>query len=176
MHAKLLQSCTTLCDPVDCSPPGSSDHEILQAWILEWVAVPSSWRSSRPRDQTCVSCVSCIAGRFFTSGATWEAQQCMLKRILLFATCKFFCCSVAKSCLTLCDPMNCSMLSFPVLHSLSWVCSNSCPLSWWCHPIISPTVAPFTSCPQSFPASGFFQWVNSKGCFFWIPWEKELIY
>ena len=118
MHAKLLQSCTTLCDPVDCSPPGSSDHEILQVWILEWVAMPSSWGSSRPRDQTCVSCVSCIAGRFFTSGATWEAQQCMLKRILLFATCKFFCCSVAKSCLTLCDPMNCSMLSFPVLHSL----------------------------------------------------------
>ena len=36
------------------------------------------------------------------------------------------------------------------------VCSNSCPLSWWCHPIISSSVAPFTTCLQSFPASGFF--------------------
>ena len=37
-----------------------------------------------------------------------------------------------------------------------WVCSNSCPLSWWCHPIISSSVAPFSSCPQSFPGSGSF--------------------
>ena len=47
----------TLCDPVDCSWPGSSVHGILQARILEWVAVPSSRRSSRPRDQTCISCI-----------------------------------------------------------------------------------------------------------------------
>ena len=40
--AKSLQSCLTLCDPVDCSPPGSSVHELLQARILEWVAVPPS--------------------------------------------------------------------------------------------------------------------------------------
>ena len=38
------------------------------------------------------------------------------------------------------------------------VCSNSCPLSWWCHPTISTSIAPFSSCPQSFPASGFFPW------------------
>ena len=50
-----------LCDPMDCSPPGSSVHEILQAKILEWVAVPSSRGSSQPRDRT-----SHIAGRFFT--------------------------------------------------------------------------------------------------------------
>ena len=42
MHAKSLQSSPTLCDPVDCSPPGSSVHGILQARILEWVAMPSS--------------------------------------------------------------------------------------------------------------------------------------
>ena len=42
MHAKLFQSCPTLCDPMDCSPPGSSDHELLQARMLEWVAMPSS--------------------------------------------------------------------------------------------------------------------------------------
>ena len=41
-YAKLLQSCPTLCDPMDCSPPGSSVHGILQARILEWVAMPFS--------------------------------------------------------------------------------------------------------------------------------------
>ena len=45
------------CDPMDCSPPGSSVHGILQAGILEWVAVSYSRGSSRPRDRTCVSCV-----------------------------------------------------------------------------------------------------------------------
>ena len=42
MHAKLLQSCLTLCNPVDSSPPGTSVHEILQARILEWITMPSS--------------------------------------------------------------------------------------------------------------------------------------
>ena len=41
MHAKSLQSCLTLCDPMDCSPLGSSVHEILQARIMEWLAMPS---------------------------------------------------------------------------------------------------------------------------------------
>ena len=57
------QSCLTLCHPIDCSPPGSSVHGILQARILEWVAMPSSGGSSQPRDQLQVSR---IAGRFFT--------------------------------------------------------------------------------------------------------------
>ena len=56
------QSCPTLCDPTDCSSPGSSVHGILQARILEWVAIPFSRGSSQPRDQTQASC---IAGRFF---------------------------------------------------------------------------------------------------------------
>ena len=53
----VTRSCLTLCDPMDCSPPASSVHEILQARILEWVAISSSRRSSRPRDRTCVSCI-----------------------------------------------------------------------------------------------------------------------
>ena len=65
-HAKSLQSCPTLCDPMDCSPPGSSVHGSLQARILVWVAMPSSRGSSQPRDQTHASCVSCTAGGFFT--------------------------------------------------------------------------------------------------------------
>ena len=48
--AKSLQSYLTLCDPMDCSPPGSSVHGILQARILEWVAMPFSKESSQPRD------------------------------------------------------------------------------------------------------------------------------
>ena len=61
--AKSLQSCPALCNPMDCSPPGSSVHEILQARILEWVAMPSSRGSSPARDRTRVSCVSCIGRR-----------------------------------------------------------------------------------------------------------------
>ena len=51
VHAKLLQSCQTLCDPTDSCPPGSSVHGILQAGILEWVVSPFSRGSSQPRDQ-----------------------------------------------------------------------------------------------------------------------------
>ena len=58
-YAKLLQSCPALWDPIDCSPPGSSVHRILQVRIQEWVARPSSRGSSQPRDWTCLSCVSC---------------------------------------------------------------------------------------------------------------------
>ena len=57
---KSLQSCSTLCDRMDCSSPGSSVHGILQARILEWASMPSSRGSSRPRDRTHVSYISCI--------------------------------------------------------------------------------------------------------------------
>ena len=56
----VAQSCLTLCHPMDCSPPGSPVHGILQARILKWIAMPSSRGSSRSWDQTCVSSVSCI--------------------------------------------------------------------------------------------------------------------
>ena len=67
MHAQLLQSCLTLCDPMDCSPPGSSVHGISQARILESVAVSSSRGSFWPRGWTWVSGISCIIGKFFTT-------------------------------------------------------------------------------------------------------------
>ena len=66
----VTQSCPTLCNLVDCSPPGSSIHGILQARIPEWVAIPLFRGSSQPRDRTQVCC---IAGRFFTMWATREA-------------------------------------------------------------------------------------------------------
>ena len=59
--ASVVQSCPTLCDPTDCSPPRSSIHGILQARLLEWVAMLSSRGSSRPRNWTRVSHVSCIS-------------------------------------------------------------------------------------------------------------------
>ena len=73
--------------------------------------------------------------------------------------------SVAQSCPTLCDPMNCTMPGFPVLPLSPGACSNSCPLSRWCHPTISSSVAPFSSSPQSFPASGSFpmSWLFASG-------------
>ena len=70
VHTKSLQSCPTLCDPIDCSPPGSSVHGILQARILEWVAISFSRGFSRPRDRICVSYISCRDGRWVTTNAT----------------------------------------------------------------------------------------------------------
>ena len=60
--------------------------------------------------------------------------------------------SVAQSCLTLCNPMDCSTPGFPVLGAYS----NSCPSSQWCHPTNWSSAVPFSSCLQSFPASGSF--------------------
>ena len=76
MCVQVIQSCLTLCNPMDCSPPGSSVHRILQARILESVAVPFSTGSSQPRDP---NQVFCIAGRFFTICATKEVPCIALK-------------------------------------------------------------------------------------------------
>ena len=70
MKVLVTQSSPTLYNPMDCSPPGSSVHGILQARILEWVAISFSRGSSWSRDRTQVSH---IAGRFFTVWATREA-------------------------------------------------------------------------------------------------------
>ena len=80
----------------------------------------------------------------------------LLNTIPLYGYC--CCCSVAKSCLTLCNPMDCSTQGSAVLQSLG-VCSNSCPLSWWCYLTIS-SAARFSSCPQSFPESGAFPMIQ----------------
>ena len=65
--------------------------------------------------------------------------------------------SVAQSCPTLCNPMNYSMPGLPVHHPTPGVHLNPCPLSRWCHPTISSSVVPFSSCRQSFPVFGSFQ-------------------
>ena len=63
----VTQSCPALCNPMDCSPPDSSVHGVLQARILKWVAISSSRGSSPPKDRTQIFCISCIAGIFFTT-------------------------------------------------------------------------------------------------------------
>ena len=76
---------------------------IIQERILEWVSMPSSREPSPSRDRTWVSCVSCIAGRFFTTGTTWEDPRngCVHAKPL-------------QSCLTLWDPMDCNPLGSSV--------------------------------------------------------------
>ena len=71
-ESEVAQSCPTLSDPMDCRPPGSSIHGILQARVLEWVAIAYSRGSSWPKDWTHVSC---IGRRVLYHCATWEAPH-----------------------------------------------------------------------------------------------------
>ena len=92
----------------------------------------------------------CLLGEFSFSTALYNEEDCSA-----IAIHSWICCLVAQSCLTLCDPMDCSMPDFSVLHHLP-VCSNSRPLNLWCHPTISSSPTSFSSCSQSFPASRSF--------------------
>ena len=135
--SKSLQSCLILCDPMDCSLPGSSVHGILQARILEWVAVSSSRGSFQPRDWTRISYVS----------LHWQAVSLPLTppgkpRIQSFENFSAntdqqylqVCCAVLRlvtqSCLTLCDPKDCSPPGFSVhgdspVRKLEWAAMPS---------------------------------------------------
>ena len=73
MRARSLQSCPTLCDPMDCSLPGSSVHGILQARIQE--DPPSPGDLPYPGTEPMSLMSPALAGGFFTTSATWEAQQ-----------------------------------------------------------------------------------------------------
>ena len=96
VHAKSLQSCSTLCNPMDYSPPSSSVHGILQARILEWVALLSSRGSSQPRDEPGSLISPALAGGFFTTqhrGSPNVSTAAAAAKLL-------------QSCLTLCDPID----------------------------------------------------------------------
>jgi len=71
-HCLVTKSCPTLHDLMDCSSSASSVHRFLQARILEWIAISLSRVSSRARNPTCISCVSSLAGRFFTTESPWN--------------------------------------------------------------------------------------------------------
>ena len=139
---------------MDCSPPGFSVHGILQARILEWVAIPSSMGSSQTRDWTQVSC---ITGRFFTIWATREAPESLMEDFKKE--------NAGLSSVQLSHSVVSNSLQPHGLHHARPPCpsptprvySNSRPLSRWCHPTILSSVIPFSSRLQSFPASGSFQ-------------------
>ena len=69
----VAQSCPTLCDPMDCNPPGSSVHGILKKRILEWVAIPSSSDLPHTGIEPTHLMPPSLASRFFTTRAIWEA-------------------------------------------------------------------------------------------------------
>ena len=141
--------CPTLCDPIDCSPPSSSVHGISQARILEWVVMPSSRRPSRPRDQTRISCISCISRQIRYCWATGEASVYLTQ----FSSIQFSLPVMSHSL----RPHELQHARPPCPSPTPGAHSNLCPLSRWCQLIISLSVVPFSSRPQSFPAAGSFQ-------------------
>ena len=74
LHAKLLQSCLTLHNPMDCSPPGSSDHGILQTRILEWLPCPPPGDPDSGIEPMPLVSPAVTSG-FFTTSTTWEARE-----------------------------------------------------------------------------------------------------
>ena len=135
-------------------PPGPSNHGILQARILEWVVIPFSRGSSRPRDNQ--TCISWLEGGFSTIGqpgkpstlisaSHYTLSPSLLVNPLLFSH------SVISDSL---QPHGQQHARLPCPSLSPGVYSNSCPPSQWCHPTISSSVVPFSSCLQSFPASG----------------------
>ena len=75
------QTCLTLCDPVVCSLPGSSVHEIIQTRTVEWVAISSSREPSRPRDRTRVSDVCCIGRQILYHSRHLGSLGCMRRGV-----------------------------------------------------------------------------------------------
>ena len=101
----------------------------------------------------CVLKIFCLHILYWKSGINISYYSC-LSPFSSVDVCFIYLSSVAQSCLTLCDPMNCSMPGVPVQSPTPGVHPNPCPSGRWCHPAISSSVIPFSSCPQSFPASG----------------------
>ena len=147
MKVKVAQLCLTLCDPMDYRV-----HGILQARILQWVAVPFSRGSSQPRGRTQVSH---IADGFFTSWATREAQN----HITATAA------KSLQSCPTLCDPIDGSPPSSPVpgilqARILEWVAISFSNAWKWKVKVKSLSrvrllVTPWTAAYQGPPSMGF---------------------
>ena len=92
-----------------------------------------------------------------------RAEVCPHKQYLTITNLSC-CCSVAQSCPTLCHPTD-KHASLPCPSPSPGACSNSCPSNWWCHPTISFSDVPFSSCLQSFPASGSIpmSWLFASG-------------
>ena len=178
---------THIHSPVHCSHPRSV-HGILQARILKWMAIPFPRESSWPRDQTHISQVSCTEGRFFTCWATGKDTHTHVLfpyRSLQDTEYSPLCCTTGPCCF-LCHvfyvsaqfsrsavsdslrPHGLQHARPPCPSSTPGACSNSCPSGRWCHPTISSSVVPFSSCLHSFPASGSFPMSRLFACIFYL--------
>ena len=128
----VAQSFLTLCDPMDCSPPGSSVHGILQARILEWVAI------------------------LFSRGSSWQGDWIQSPALSVQFS------SFAQSCLTLCDPVDCITPGFPVHHQLLGLSQTHVhrvgDAIQPSHPLSSPFPPSFSLRRHQ----GLFQWVTSS--------------
>ena len=147
MRAKLLQSNQTLCDPMDCSPPGSFVYGIIQARTLEWVALPSSRGSSKPGDRTLPPHVPWLAGRFFITSATWEAPKKKWKVKV----------KVTQWCLTFCDSMDCIVHGILQATILEWA---ALPQRTLLHAGATPQVCAEVSKESRLRSSLPMEWIN----------------
>ena len=95
---------------MDCSPPGSSVHGILQARVLEWVAISYSRGSSQPRDETHVACVSYIGRWIFYHCIIWKALTLQIMKV-----------KVTQLCPTPCNPMDYTVHGILQARILEWV-------------------------------------------------------
>ena len=174
----VAQSCPTLCNPTNCSPPSFSVHGILQTRILEWISIPFSRRTSQPRDQTLVSC---LAGRFFTVWATgksptmefysaikrnafesvlmsWMNLEPIIQSEVSQKEKYKYCMKVkaTQSCLTLCDPM--------IVHGIL----QAKILEWVALPFSRGSSQPRDRTQVSHIAGRFFtSWATRKGQEYW---------
>ena len=165
--AKSLQSCPTLCNPMDCSPPGSWIHGVFQARVLEWGAISFSnawkWKVkvkslSRVRllatPWTIVHQASESMG--FSRQEYWIGVP-LASPIWIISSVQFSSVQFSHSVMSNSLRPHESQHARPLCPSPTpGVHSDSRPLSQWCHPAISSPVVPFSSCPQSLPASESF--------------------
>ena len=143
--AKSLQSCPTLCDPIDGSPPCSSVTGILQARTLEWLPFPSP--------DICIHITNSLCCTPETNTTLWihyiPINSVQSSHSIVFNSLQPY-----------------GIVRLPYPSPTPRTCSNLCPSSQWCHPMISSSVIPFFSCLQSFLASGSFP-VESVLCTRW---------
>ena len=151
--------------PMDCCPPSSSVHGIFQARILEWVVNSFSRESSRPRD---LICVSCTAGRFFTT--EHPGKPYAISFLKLFRGCDDFiyaatAAKVLQSCFTLCNPIDSSPPGSPVpgilqARTLEWIAISFSNAWKWKVRVKSLScvrllATPWTAAHQAPPSMGF---------------------
>ena len=129
----VTQSCPTLYNPMECSPPGSSIHGTRQARIHSGLPFPTLGDPPRPGIEPTSPA---LAGEFFTTVPSVQFSRSVMSNSL--------------------RPRELQHTRPPCPSPTPGVHSNSCPSSRWCHPAISSSVVPFSSCPQSLPASGSF--------------------